>query len=381
MKITFRRRLALCVLLLQVALWSTGCSDKGQVFEKTVPGASLRNNVLGDSIERTIAVYLPPSYASSGKRYPAVYMLQGFDTVVSEYLDSSRGGHSFPGLVDRSIRKGETEEMIVVIISGRNVLGGSFYVNSPVIGNWEDFVMHDVVRYVDRNYKTRPYAESRGIAGQSMGGFGALNIAMKHPDVFSAVYSMSPGLFDENGFSQMGMFTDRAVVEELLRQQQELASMNRSEANRAFLSYVGQLYTWGEKRNVQLGRTYAYGAAFSPDPGANAPYIDYPYDIRDGRIVRNEKVWAVWERGLRSVADDVEAYKENLLALKAITIDVGENDRYQWIPPGCRYLSRRLDDVGVPHELLVHEGGHGDRFRERVEKHMLPFFSRVLVSE
>jgi hypothetical protein len=179
----------------------------------------------------------------------------------------------------------------------------------------------------------------------------------------------------------MGMFTDRAVVEELLRQQQELASMNRSEANRAFLSYVGQLYTWGEKRNVQLGRTYAYGAAFSPDPGANAPYIDYPYDIRDGRIVRNEKVWAVWERGLRSVADDVEAYKENLLALKAITIDVGENDRYQWIPPGCRYLSRRLDDVGVPHELLVHEGGHGDRFRERVEKHMLPFFSRVLVSE
>lgn len=376
------RRLAVCLLLAYgAAVCSVGCSEKGQLFEKTVPARSLRNNLLGESIEREIAVYLPPSYATTSKRYPVVYMLQGFDTVVSEYYDGSVRGFDFPQLVDRPIEQGKMEEMIVVLVSGRNLLGGSYYVNSPVTGNWEDFVVRDVVRFVDRNYKTRPYRESRGISGQSMGGFGALNIAMRHPNVFCAVYSFSPGLFDEKGFSQQGFFTDRAVVEKLLRQQREFGAMSGSEANDAFLAYIEELYSWGDNRDVHLGMTFAYGAAFSPDPKSNAPYIVFPYDLQDGRIVRNESVWKTWEGGLGLVADNVEMYKENLLQLKAITIDVGSNDRYRWIPPGCEHLSRRLDEAGIPHELVIHDGGHGDRMRERLEKLMLPFFSRVLVSE
>lgn len=69
----------------------------------------------------------------------------------------------------------------------------------PVTGNWEDFVINDVVNYVDQNFRTIQKVQARGIAGHSMGGFGALNIAMRHPDIFSCVYGMSPGLFDNNG--------------------------------------------------------------------------------------------------------------------------------------------------------------------------------------
>ena len=82
--------------------------------------------------------------------------------------------------------------MIVVAANGFNAYGGSFYTNSPVTGNWEDFIVRDLVGNIDANYRTIARAESRGIAGHSMGGYGAMMLAMKHPELFSAVYALSP---------------------------------------------------------------------------------------------------------------------------------------------------------------------------------------------
>ena len=104
-------------------------------------------------------------------------------------------------------------------------MGGSFYVNSPVTGNWEDFITQDVVGYVDSHFRTLAQAESRGITGHSMGGFGALNIAMHRPDVFSAVYSMSPGLFDENGLQESQMFDNDSLIERFVDYEQALSRL------------------------------------------------------------------------------------------------------------------------------------------------------------
>ena len=145
-----------------------------------IDAPSLADNLVDEPVERTIYVYLPPSYGSSGKRYPVVYYLPG-------YGDSAVMGFHLPGDMDSLIESGRVREMIIVIASGNSKMGGSFYVNSPVTGNWEDYIVEDVVSYVDSHFRTLPQAESRGITGHSMGGFGALNIAMHHPDVFSAI--------------------------------------------------------------------------------------------------------------------------------------------------------------------------------------------------
>jgi len=166
-------------------------------IKKSAP--SLKNNLVGEAAERAIQVYLPPSYGIQGKRFPVVYYLPG-------YGDSGMIGFNLPDSMDRLIYDGKLNEMIVVVVNGMNKLGGSFYVNSSVTGNWEDFIAQDVVGYVDGNFRTLAQSESRGITGHSMGGFGALNIAMHRPDVFGAVYSMSPGLFDENGLAESQMF-------------------------------------------------------------------------------------------------------------------------------------------------------------------------------
>ena len=81
--------------------------------------------------------------------------------------------------------------MIVVMPNARNAFDGSFYTNSPVTGNWEQFIVRDLVNYVDHKYRTLRTRKARGLAGHSMGGYGALRIGMRHPETFSAVYALS----------------------------------------------------------------------------------------------------------------------------------------------------------------------------------------------
>ena len=151
-----------------------------------VPAPSLANNLLGDPAQLEVEILLPAGYETSGRKYPAVYVLAGWN-------DDA-------GFMAYQLGKGlksavaPEAEVIYVMVGGSNALGGSFYVNSSVTGNWEDAIANDLVTFVDGAYRTLPAAASRGMAGHSMGGFGALSIALHRPDVFGAVYAMSPGL-------------------------------------------------------------------------------------------------------------------------------------------------------------------------------------------
>ena len=326
-----------------------------------IPAPSLANNLVGEPTERTIAIYLPPSYASSEKHYPVVYYLPG-------YGDSSIMGFQLPNDMDALIESGKVEEMIIVVASGGSKMGGSFYVNSPVTGNWEDHLVNDVVGYVDEHFRTLPQAESRGITGHSMGGFGALNIAMHHPDVFSAVYSMSPGLFDKNGLAESFMFARETLIKNFVDFEAELASLPLEEAQR-------RTFTPPEEFSV------AYGYAFAPNPHRNPPYFDYPYTEVDGQLVRDDEVWKKWESGFGGIAEETVQYKDNLLKLKGIVVDYGIQDENPWIPKGAEYYGQQLTAAGIPVTVERYDGNHFNQIGERIRNHMLPFFSRLLQFE
>jgi hypothetical protein len=97
----------------------------------TIESDALAKNMIGEKTERTILVYLPPAYDASTKRYPVVYFLPGFG---DRSMDTSSED------INKLIQGGTIQEMIIVVVPGDNRLGGSFYVNSPVTGHWEDFV-------------------------------------------------------------------------------------------------------------------------------------------------------------------------------------------------------------------------------------------------
>jgi len=223
----------------------------------TIPAPSLEGNLVDEPTKRDIFVYLPPSYGDPGKRFPVIYYLPG-------YGDSGMIGFNLPGSMTTLIESGTVNEMIIVIANGTSKLGGSFYVNSSVTGNWEDYIVNDVVGYVDDHYRTLAQAESRGITGHSMGGFGALNIAMHHPEVFSAVYSMSPGLFDENGLAESQMFIGENLIRNFVKYESGLAAVPMEEAKSRMLSSPQQF-------------ALSYGFAFAPNPERHPPFYDYPF--------------------------------------------------------------------------------------------------------
>ncbi len=326
-----------------------------------ITASSLENNLIGESAQRTIYVYLPPTYTTSEKHYPVVYYLPGFG-------DSQMIGVSLPDDLNALIQKDQVKEMIVVVVSGSNKLGGSFFVNSPVTGNWEDFVVHDVVSYIDSHYRTLPTAASRGITGHSMGGFGALNLAMLHPDVFGAVYSMSPGLFDENGLAESQMFSDEALITSFVDYNQKVRAMPMEETTTALFLSPQQFAS-------------AYGHAFAPHPSGHPPYYDYPYSEVNGELVRDDAIWEKWDSGFGGIPDKIAQYKDNFLKLKGIVVDYGTEDEYAWIPKGCVYFGDQLTAAGIPVKLETFDGGHQNELSTRIRDYMLPFFSSILTFE
>ena len=338
---------------------ATATKPAGSLNVVKIESVALAKNLIGEKAERAILVYLPPDYDTSPKRYPVVYFLPGFgdrsmDTPAEE--------------INKLVLAGTIQEMIIVVAPGDNRLGGSFYVNSPVTGYWEDFVVQEVVGYVDSHYRTIARVESRGLGGHSMGGFGALNIAMLHPDVFGAVYSLSPGLFDEKGLANSQMFNLEYSIHKFLDGQTAVLAQPEALQPEAALSMQDYFST-------------AYGLAFAPDPQKPPFYFDYPYSESNGQLVRDDAVWKRWESGYGNIHDKVTQYKDNLLRLRGIVIDYGTHDQYAWIPQGCVYFDQQLTAAGIPHEMAVHDGDHQSQLGKRVLEHMLPFFSKLLAGE
>jgi enterochelin esterase-like enzyme len=135
-------------------------------------------------------VWLPPGYETSGRRYASLYLLHGVGGAegygVEEWL-----GYALTEDLDRMLALGMIEPMIVVLPNGEQ---GYWMNHSPDTDGtrWADFVATDLVKDVDAHFRTDPARERRAIGGLSMGGHGALQIAMNHPDEFSIVGAHSP---------------------------------------------------------------------------------------------------------------------------------------------------------------------------------------------
>lgn len=153
-----------------------------------IHGTALEGNLEGNAAERDALVFLPPSYAKErSRRYPVVYALHGYSIGAEQW---SREIH-VPQTIEGAFAQGATE-MIVVLPDSKTAHNGSMYSSSVTTGDFERFVARDVVAYMDAHYRTIPQREGRGLVGHSMGGYGATRVGMKHAEVFSSLYVMSP---------------------------------------------------------------------------------------------------------------------------------------------------------------------------------------------
>src|SRR3984885_9554389 len=185
------RRLALvCVVIFFIGVPAFAASAKSQVIERELRSKHIAQNKTGTDPVRKMLVYLPAGYdESASQRYPVIYFLP------NPFEDSYRfdfDHRDAQGLFDRAIATGVIEKFILVAVDMNTPLGSSWYVNSSGTGNWEDFMIQELVPYIDANFKTLPDRNSRGITGIFIGGYGAIRFGMRHPDVFGSVYAMHP---------------------------------------------------------------------------------------------------------------------------------------------------------------------------------------------
>ncbi|MGC9996096.1 MAG: alpha/beta hydrolase family protein [Terriglobia bacterium] len=174
----------LAAVLVFAGAGAFGASPHPETSAKT-ECASISSAILGRSVEYCVA--FPPGYdAASNKRYPTLYFLHGLFEDERSWLD--RGGEQ---IWETLTEQGAIGNFIVVLPAG----GRTFYVNSQDgHDRYEDFFIQEMVPEIDRKYRTRAVASERGLSGVSMGGYGALHLAMRHPDVFGSASAHSAAL-------------------------------------------------------------------------------------------------------------------------------------------------------------------------------------------
>jgi len=302
-------------------------------------GASLEGNLEGDSADRDVSVYLPPSYRTQKtRRYPVIYLLHGAGGTDRSWM--GRQGN-LPDSADRQVAVGRIHELIIVMPNAFTLHRGSMYSDSVTIGDWETYIAKDLVSCIDRHYRTIVDRGSRGLAGASMGGYGAIRIAMKRPDVFSNVYMMSACcLAAEDDPSPATMAAAAAI------QTPEAAQATEP----------------GGPVNLAL----MHAAAWSPNPARPPLFLDLPFE---GGHVRRE-IAAKWVANAPLALLDQSVPR--LKRYHAIAMDIGTKDA---LLASNRELHEAMRRLGIAHLYEEYDGGHNDRRAERLEMKALPFFS------
>ena len=319
---------------------------EGTLERITVHGTALEGNLAGDTPDRPVSVYLPPSYTTSpDRRYPVVYVLHGFTDSDLNWFGWKEHFVNVPAAMEQALKAGTAQEMILVMPNAFTTYAGSMYSSSVTTGDWETYIADELVAYIDANYRTIPERVSRGLTGHSMGGYGTLRIGMQRPEVFSSLYIMSPCCLQPNlnpGGPNVTQLEDFTTVEEV------------------------------QEAGFMVKAMFASAAAWSPNPHNPPLFVDLP--TKEGEV--QQDVVARWVANAPLAM--LPQYVPELKQYEALAVDVGAQDNF--ITMGTRELIRLLDWYDIPHTAEIYDpGNHISHVDERVEQFVLPFFSEHLV--
>lgn len=338
---------------------------EGTIVSEIIHVQALDGNLLGDQADRKVNVYLPKSYyACPGKHFPVIYFLHGtpawgdmlIDPVPYEYffqmaqlqarVDFPQKGF-LPWLNDLIDNEG-MKEAIVVMPDAKTLFGPCLYLNSPVQGNYEDYIVDELVAYIDENYRSIPHFNWRAISGHCAGAYGALNLAMKHPKTFRYVGALSPSHFPAPTVEQIAGF------------------MPFEDQMWEGMAPAGPLpYDPHQPFKFANNAAYALAQGWLPNPN-NLPYFcDLPFEYVDGSPVIIPEVMEKWDA--QNLLGLVHQNRIGLKQLKTIYFDCGTNDDLGMYAPNLM-LHEQLNAMHIKHQFETYSnpGTHISNLYERL---------------
>lgn len=315
-----------------------------------IRSTNFADNTLGISPMRGVSVYVPADYDTPGKRFPVIYFLNNVNETETEPFAT----HGAKALLDAAIATGTIGSVIVVTADFSTPMGSSWYVNSPVTGNWQDFMIKELVPYIDGHYRTLATAASRGMAGDRMGGYGAIRFGMTNPDVFGSVYALHP-VGTGTGVQTMHSRPNW----EKLQAAKSLAELGDDVFARIFLSIY---------------------QAYVPNPDKPPLYVDLSARRENGQLNIDAAQTARLIKNF-ALVNQLPEHAGNLKRLRAFKFDWGRNDGNYDHVISNQAFARMLDEYGVNYEAEEYHAWWGERTwgeDGRVMTDLLPFFAKNL---
>lgn len=332
------------------ALAQAQTEKHGSIVLEHVTSEILRENRTGLNPVRSVTVYLPPDYHDSGKSYPVIYYFHSF------FWDNERmfADGNVQKILDRAISDHVIRNFILVAANYSTPTTGSFYENSATSGRWIDFTVKELLPFIESRFRIIPRRDSRGLAGEFIGGYGALKLAMLYPDLFGSVYALHP-VGTGTGLTPM---TTRA----------DWAKVHRA---KSFSDLAGDGYS-----QVFVAMSQAY----LPNPDRPPFYCDFIVEMENG--VPKPNVANIKKLKARFMLDALaEEHADNLRKLRGIKFDWGRYDSNQDHVYGNQAFTRKLEDLAIEHEAEEYRGSVWDKNwidHGRVYGDVMPFFNRYL---
>ncbi|MBT8038886.1 MAG: enterochelin esterase [Xanthomonadales bacterium] len=311
---------------------------EGRLLRLTHRSRVLEGNPWNDPVERELSVYLPHGYSEDEVPYVALWDLAAYTNAGPGHLNWRNHGENLQYRLDRLIGQGDMAPAVVVIPDCYTSMGGNQYVNSPAVGRYADYLIDELVPFVEAKVNVVSDRMGRALFGKSSGGYGALYHAMVYPEAWGAVASHAGDM----GFELLFTGAFPSVCEAL------------GPLGGDALAFVRAFW----QKNRPGGRDFtvmmvlAMAASYDPDPDDPAR-IRLPFDLRTCAI--DAARWARW-----SAFDPLTLVQTRANALKrlyGLYIDVGKYDQYH-IQYGTRRFVDRLTELQVPHRYEEFEGTH-----------------------
>lgn len=276
---------------------------------------------------RSLNVYLPLEYDFNDPtvRYPVIYFLHGSGTNQDGYT-------SITVMIDSLRAENKISPMLMVFPDGSaGQFGGSYYSNSALYGSMEDYIAFEVVPFIDSEFHTAPEREQRFIMGHSMGGYGAMRLAVDHPEIFRGGVSHS-------GIPDLTQF--KTWIPTLLTE-----------------NGGAPPYNFTPSRIFTID-AFAMAGAWSPNLAKPPYFVDFPLDSQGNLI---DSVFVRWQEHNPARLVSHLSPEDNL----ALFFDCGLQDRFLIVPWNDAFADS-LDRLGLPYEYQTFQGGHGEKLLARL---------------